>query len=222
MPSTEYAIIITGGTPASAEMLAGLPEGALCIAADSGFDHALEVGLHPTVLVGDNDSISAAGLTRAHTDGVEIVSFPADKDFTDTELALNLAIQRGATHLTLLSGGGDRLDHTIGAIAALGHPSLASCASLTARWANNLIHVVHGPGSLELTLPYDTTVSIMTLHGACTGVTVVGARWLLTGAELPPGTSRALSNTTVDPVMTVSATAGVLTVIVPNYFGDRP
>ena len=61
------------------------------IVADSGLDVALAAGLVPTMLVGDLDSISADGARWAADHGLPIEQHPADKDDTDTALALRCA-----------------------------------------------------------------------------------------------------------------------------------
>ena len=71
-------------------LCAPLPEKALVIAADRGWDNALALGLSPDVLVGDMDSISAV------PDGVELHRSPAVKDETDAQLAIRCAVSRGA------------------------------------------------------------------------------------------------------------------------------
>ncbi len=64
---------------------------ALVIAADSGYDHAVAAGLHPDVLVGDLDSISRRPGRARGAAGLTIDAHPADKEATDTELALDRA-----------------------------------------------------------------------------------------------------------------------------------
>ena len=81
------------------------------------------------MLVGDLDSISADGRMWAYAHDVEIDEQPVDKDATDTELALaQAAACDAATDLLLLGGAGDRLDHTLGTLVALGNRLLGRFA----------------------------------------------------------------------------------------------
>ena len=86
----EHIVIITGAAPISPEVVARIPADALLIAVDGGLDHALAVGLEPTRVVGDLDSVTDAGLTWAARNA-SIERHPTDKDRTDTELALAVA-----------------------------------------------------------------------------------------------------------------------------------
>lgn len=85
----------------------GLVEG-LVIAADKGLDYALEAGIMPEIAVGDFDSAE-----MAVPSGVEVVKFPPEKDYSDANLAVEIALERGFDELRLLSALGGRLDHTI-------------------------------------------------------------------------------------------------------------
>ncbi|HEY4333966.1 MAG TPA: thiamine diphosphokinase [Ilumatobacteraceae bacterium] len=219
MPQSRTAVVVTGGSPVSARALAALPSDALVIAADSGLDHALMVGLRPTVVVGDFDSVSESSLAIARAKRMRIVEHPTDKDSTDTELALAFAVDEGATDVILVSGGGDRLDHSIGALTALGAASLAGLASVSAYWGDALVRVLHPPRAAAITTSAGVTFSLLALHGPCTGVTVGAARWPLDGAELAPGSGLGLSNVALGSSVRVSVRTGVLTVIVPHQFG---
>ena len=89
------AIVVVGGAAPDARIC--LPDARFVVAADSGYDHALALGLAVDVLVGDLDSISAAGLEHARTHGVRVEQHDPEKDATDTELALATAAVSGAT-----------------------------------------------------------------------------------------------------------------------------
>jgi thiamine pyrophosphokinase len=217
----QCVVIVTGGAPLLAAAVQTLPADAFIIAADSGLDHALGAGLRADLVVGDLDSISESALAWAEAMGVPIEQHPADKDATDTELALAHAISRGATHICLVAGESYRLDHTIGALTALGHTSLAPCRSVEARWGPALVHVVHGPRTRTFELATGVTFSLLALHGECRGVTLTGAQWPLADAVIAPGSSLAVSNLSTEPAVRVGVEHGVLTVIFPDYFGGH-
>lgn len=89
----------------------------LVIAADSGWDNALLLGEKPAVLLGDFDSIREKQLPK----GPEIYQVPAEKDLTDTQLAVELALSRGASELIIVGGLSGRLDHTLSNLGILEH-----------------------------------------------------------------------------------------------------
>lgn len=116
-------IIFTGGNyPEKSKVIhfiEHLISDSIIIAADSGLNAAKDYGIKPDFFLGDMDSVSAEasawfqGLKKkASPQNTE--TFPTDKDFSDTELALNKAKTSGADFIILIGGSGGRLDHLIG------------------------------------------------------------------------------------------------------------
>jgi thiamine pyrophosphokinase len=211
-------VVVTGAFPLQPRAVAAIPDGATLIAADGGLDHALAAGLAPSVLVGDLDSVTAAGLTWSAGHDVDVVRYPVDKAATDTELAVAHAATLRPDRLILVAGGGDRIDHAVAALGALGAPELDGVASVEAWWGDDELRVIHGPGSIELDHPAGTTFSVLAMHGACE-VTISGARWPLDDHPLGPLVGLGVSNQVAAPPVTVTAGKGILTVVVP---GMRP
>ena len=207
-------VVVIGGGSLSPRAVAEVAPDATIIAADSGLDHAVGAGLRPAVLIGDLDSISAHGKMWAYAHELEIDQHAVDKDATDTELALARAATTDATDLLVLGAIGERFDHALGTIAALGSPKLARFESVQLILDDADIHVVHAGRSLALDEPSNTPFSLLALHGRCRGVEVTGAHWPLTDAVLEPSSTRGISNETIDHV-DISVTDGILTVVVP-------
>ena len=92
----------------------------LLLAADRGLDFFLETGLVPDIVDGDFDSLSGDGKAYLESlDHTEIVRLNPEKDDTDTQSTLNLAIRRGAKNILILGATGARLDHIIGNMGLL-------------------------------------------------------------------------------------------------------
>ena len=215
----EHIVIITWASPLDADLVTRLwsesSEHTVWIAVDGGLDHALAAGLEPTHLVGDLDSVTEEGLAWAARHA-EISRHPADKDQTDTELALALASKFDPERITLV-GGGDRLDHTIAGIGALGALGLTSVPVLEGWWDGQHVRVVHGPGSATLRLVPGSTLSLLALHGPCVRVTLSGARWQLDHFTLEPLVGMGVSNEVPDDEsgsaeIAVTVAGGVLTI----------
>ena len=119
------AVVVIGGLAPDRRLSSILVRPTIVVAADAGLHHAIDLGLRVNAVVGDMDSVDHAILTGAELNGVEVVRSPRDKDLTDTELALRHAASRGATRITVVTGGGGRLDHQLGVIASLAHRDLA-------------------------------------------------------------------------------------------------
>jgi len=124
------AILADGDAPNRAELDAAWPgwdDGlAFVVAADGGARHAAGLGVRLDRWVGDGDSLPAAALEELRAAGIPVELVTAEKDETDTELALRAALDAGATDIVILGAfGGPRLDHALANAGLLAHPSLA-------------------------------------------------------------------------------------------------
>ena len=208
-------VVITGSAPLDRGAVAMLPRDCFMVAADGGLDHALAAGLRPNVLVGDLDSVSAEALAWAD-EHIAVFRHPADKSTTDTELAIAHALTRSPRRFVLVAGGGDRLDHTVAALGALGSPALSHVDRVEAWWGRDhlLVAIPHRPATLDARA--GTTFSVLAMHGPAGGVSITGARWPLHRVALAPLIGCGVSNAVLDRPVEVSVEHGVLTVIVPG------
>ena len=109
------AFIYTGGTVRTESITEHPKADDLSIAADSGYHTAVALGERVDLLLGDFDSIGDV----PRDSGIEIQQVPAEKDYTDTQLAVEIAIDRGATDIIIIGGLSGRLDHTLSTLAIL-------------------------------------------------------------------------------------------------------
>ena len=109
------AFIYTGGTVRIEAITEHPKPDDLSIAADSGYHTAVALGERIDLLLGDFDSIGDV----PRDSGIEIQQVPAEKDYTDTQLAVEIAIDRGATDIIIIGGLSGRLDHTLSTLAIL-------------------------------------------------------------------------------------------------------
>jgi thiamine pyrophosphokinase len=207
-------VVVIGGGPLSPGAVSEVLPDATIVAADSGLDHAVAAGLRPTILIGDLDSISAHGKMWAYAHELEIDQHPVDKAATDTELALARALATEATNLLVFGASGDRFDHALGTLAALGNPALARFETIRLALDDTEVHVIHAGRSVTVDLPRNSSFSLLSLHGEVHGVEVTGARWPLIDATLEPWSTRGISNETTD-LLHVAVAGGVLTLVVP-------
>jgi thiamine pyrophosphokinase len=207
-------VVVLGGGSLSSRAAGEVTADATIIAADSGLDHAVDAGLRPTMLVGDLDSISAHGKMWAYAHELEIEEHDTDKDSTDTELALRRAAATEATNLLVVGAAGERFDHALGTLAALGNPLLARFETIRLMLDDTAVHVIHSGHSVAIDLPQHTEFSLLALHGTCHGVEVSGARWPLADAVLEPSSTRGISNEATD-LLKVAVANGILTLVVP-------
>ena len=212
--ATRHTLIFIGGDPPHPNVRQHLPADAFIIAADSGYAHAIAMGFVPNELVGDMDSITAVDLTDAHDSNILISQFPTDKNLTDTELAIASALVRKSTHITVVSGGGDRFDHVLGMVH-----SLASCApavDTTLLIGTARISYAAYTKEFRITTVPGNTISLIPIGGAAT-VTTTGLQWELDNDTLQSFASRGVSNIATGESITISVTDGSLAVIEPFF-----
>jgi thiamine pyrophosphokinase len=184
-----FAILLAGDvvrTPRLERQLAG----ARVIAADSGMRHAAALGLVPELWLGDFDS-APDGLPPP-LDAVPRQVFPADKDKTDGELAVDAALAAGATGLLLAGAfGGPRADHAFLHLALalrLAEGGVPTRLSSGVQEGEPLL-----PGLTEFDYADGSLFSILGLSDL-SGLSIAGAKWPLERVQVPVGSSLTLSN----------------------------
>ena len=182
------------------------------IAADGGLAAAAAAGRRADHLVGDLDSADPDLVGAARAAGTVVHRFPADKDATDLELALELAVGLGVTVVTVVSGHGSRFDHLVAETMLLASP----------RWAALVLDAWYPPAHVVVARAGATTavdarpgslISLVPAHGPAT-VSTTGLSWPLDAGTLEAGSSRGVSNVAGGPV-TVTVHAGTVLVIRP-------
>ena len=223
-PAVRHALVVADGdVPARAVLDAAWPgwdAGVVdVVAADGGLARARALGLRPDVLVGDLDSLAPALLAAAEADGIPIRRARADKDESDTELALLEAIARGATRVTVLGAfGGPRLDHALANLWLLAHPALAATAVVLLD-AGSRVLLVQAPGpdggpvTRALPGPGGATITLLPFGGDVAGITTRGLAYPLRDEPLTIGPSRGLSNVRESADAAVTVRSGRLLVV---------
>jgi thiamine pyrophosphokinase len=182
-------VILMAGNVTPTLRLKNQIAGARVIAADSGMKHAETLGLVPELWVGDFDSTSTA--LRDQWSHIEQERFPAAKDKTDGELAVDAAVKRGATEIILIGAFGGQFDHMLAhaallhAIAARGIKTFASGGTEEA-WP-----LVTSVSLWQI--PTGTPLSVVGLTDL-KGLTILGVRWPLQRRDVPFGSTLTISN----------------------------
>jgi thiamine pyrophosphokinase len=208
-------VVTTGAAPFDPLAVRAVAGADRIVAADGGLDHARAAGLVPDILVGDLDSVSADGLAWA-TATIAVERHPAAKLATDTELALACAASMHPQRVLLVAGSGDRLDHAIAAVGALGADALADVPAVEGWWGSDHMLIARPGRCVHVDRPVGTTFSLLALHGSCRGVTIAGSRWPLIDADLAPLVGLGVSNEVLEPPCRVDVASGVVTIIVPG------
>jgi len=208
------ALILAGGDQPDPALLdahwPGWRAVSLVVAADGGARHAAPLGLPLHQVVGDFDSLSAADADELEAAGVTVTRFPANKDATDTELALLAALDAGATKIALLGTWGGRSDHAIGTLALLAHPRCGEAAVVILD-EQTRTQLVRSGTSLTLRGAVGRIISITPWGGDAT-VSATGVRWTLDSAVLVAGSTRGISNVATAAEAVITAHDGAVLV----------
>src|SRR2546429_1277742 len=207
-----HVVIFAGGTlrPGKA-VQAAIASADLVIAADSGASSALQHGCRPAIIVGDFDSLDPLTAQQLQEEGSRVVPVAAEKDETDTELAIQTAIEQGASAITILGGlGGARFDHTMANILLL-----AGFETVPIRLIDgpSVCWLLRGPGVASIEGQIDDLLSLLPLTGDATGVRTQGLYYPLHGEALHFGKPRGLSNILTQGHAEVSLEGGLLLII---------
>ncbi len=177
------------------------------IAADGGQNRAREFGLQPDCVIGDFDS------TTLNEDfDCLYITYPAEKDLTDTEAALTHALEKGCRNVILLGGMGGRLDHTMGNIGLLD------------KYYNSFDHMefIDGKNRMELlkdsgrTLKRDARYKyfgLVSLNAEASGIDIRGAKYELTGASLERASTLGVSNEFSEDTVEIYVREGTLLIV---------
>lgn len=208
-------LIVSGGSIEDAFVLDLLEKNkyGTVIACDRGIEFFRRNDLHPDLILGDFDSAdqTAVNYFKEQTN-VRLEQFPAQKDWTDTELAVRRALEFEPDHIDLVGATGSRLDHVLGnlQLLALG---LERGIPIVLLDAHNRIRLIERALTIKRKEQYGNFVSLIPHGGAVYGLTLRGMKYPLDGAELTPDISLGISNEIVDEEALISFTKGKLFVM---------
>ncbi|WP_168122653.1 thiamine diphosphokinase [Paenibacillus sp. HB172176] len=181
------------------------------IAADRGADFLVRHGVNPDIAIGDFDSVSPEAFERIQAcSGKTIACDPIDKNDTDTEMAMRLALDIHPGVILLLGATGTRFDHTLANVHLL---ALAADIGIEAilRDKHNEIRLVVDQCRMKAG-PY-TQVSLLPLSEKVTGISLIGFQYPLHDATLSIGQSLGISNVLLESEGFIQIAQGKLLVI---------
>ncbi|NLL69892.1 MAG: thiamine diphosphokinase [Epulopiscium sp.] len=180
------------------------------ICVDGGIIHAKKLGLTPDIIIGDLDSAPVAELSFFQNQKVPIQLFPKQKDKTDTQLALEYAIEKGASFVTIIGALGTRFDHTLGNVHVL---DLALDKKIPVVLINEYNHIYLISDRIDVNIEQGKIISLIPFTPQVTGVYTKGLLYPLKNATLFAGVSYGISNEIIDTDGSISIDKGKLLVI---------
>ena len=201
-----HVLIVLGGDAPGRELLEScVRRSDLTIAADRGLEAFADAGLKPDILLGDMDSVREDVLSRMQAD-TEIDRLPCIKDDTDGVHALDVAIERGAKHITLLGALGGRMDHAMANLMLLVR---ASRAGVKAQILSESMRIERVDSCVTLHGAKGDTASLLPL-GAAKGVTLEGFFYPLKDKDLDCAYPLGISNVVTEDGACISVRQGDL------------
>ena len=203
--------IVSGGTAPSEKLLRGyLDKVDFIIAADRGSECLYNYGIVPDLLLGDFDSVKKEVLDTVKLQIKEVLEFPPEKDYTDTEIAIIEAVKRNAEKIYLFGAIGSRMDHTLGNIGLL----------LTTKKRGAVLEIINDNNRLYLAEKkmklfgeYGENISFHALCDIVKNFKISGAKYNLETCDLSLLDPRAICNEFIDTEIEISYEDGELLIL---------
>lgn len=205
------AVIIAGGEELTETLAKSIDEETYLICADKGLNYADKYNLEPDLIVGDMDSVDFHILCKYKT--VEQVKFKPEKDFSDLELAINLAVEKNFNELDIYSAIGSRIDHSMSNIM------------LICKYADKNIKISLLANGCEIVFLNTCNVfddieykyfSIIPVSKIVKGLSIENAKYELTDKNVCMGDTLCVSNEAKDGKLTIRKKDGNAILIFSN------
>jgi thiamine pyrophosphokinase len=208
------AVIVTGGPVGDdAFVREQCATAQLLIAADAGALVLERLGITPDLAVGDFDTAGPEVVARLAAEGIPTETHPSAKDYTDTHLAIVIAITRGAAEIIVLGAlGGPRYDHMLATALSLAAPAFAGVRIFLVDPLHRMLVLRPGDSVMLHGAPGEY-VSLLALTEEVTGISGAGLLYPLP-ATFRLGDNIGVSNELIASDATVSVGgSGILLVI---------
>lgn len=207
------AIIFAGGEIKNYDKIRRfLKDDEYIICADSGYHHCQKLGIVPDLLVGDFDSIGVL------PQQIPTVCFPAEKNYSDTTMAIEEAKKRGAKMLMLIGMLGGRIDHSLANIQTM-FDSVKDGYIVCIQDGESELYPYFSPQEsvpqeIILAPRPDSYFSLLSFSDSCQNVTIEGGKYPLHHYTLKNTQARAISNEFLDRPVKISFHSGMLLVVI--------
>ena len=167
----------------------------------------------PNHIVGDFDSVDAE-ILKFYQNKTQVIfhKYNPEKDNTDTDIALQLAIQLNSSTITIMGALGKRMDHALSNIHILNYALEAKIPCQIVDTYNK-IYLVKNNITLYKNKIYGKYISLIPLTSTVEGLTLTGFKYLLNNDSLAIGKSLGVSNEIVEDVAHIELKEGILIVI---------
>lgn len=181
------ALIISGGVlpPSFLQFVVRTEQPDYIIAADAGLCVCSQANVWPNCIVGDFDSVKPEVL-QTYQGQADIVTHLPEKDATDTELAIELAIEAGCKTILLCGATGGRIDHMLANLDVLKYMLDCGVEGVLLDEQNRI--TIHDTSfSVRKEACYGKYFSLIPYSDVVEGVTLQGFKYVLSDAVIKKG-----------------------------------
>lgn len=191
-PKGNEFLLAAGGRPPEKTWLRHAAEHRTLWAIDRGLESFFAAGLVPEQLIGDGDSASPEAWKKALSICIPVERFPAEKDYTDTDLALKKIKADNPSAFIILTGGfGGRLDHAFTTMYSLLNSGLSGCLADE----KECLILLNGPSFIEANcLKRPSAVSLLPLSPIVHDISFSGVHWPLDKTSISQSRTLTVSN----------------------------
>jgi len=212
---TRTALVMLDGSRPARETLIGCWDRAVFrICADGAAAACLEYDLRPDVIIGDFDSIDSGVIARLSD--AELIHDP-DQETTDSEKAIQFAIDQGYRRICLLGALGKRMDHGLYNLGLLWkyHQQLDDLIMVA---DDEQVFLISGHTSLSAAP--GSRISLLPLFGPVENVNTQGLQYPIRNKRLAMGRFASVSNRFLQSTASISIGSGSLLVVMERSAGD--
>ncbi len=207
-------LFVAGGRRPSENFFREMSRGRKILAIDKGIEICRDLNILPQILIGDFDSAESSAVNWARENKLPIECYPADKDLTDTQLALNF-IEKNYSLLpipySLIITGifGGRFDHLFSNIFTCAAAKIKACLVDE----REIIFFVNGGENFTVNLFIKpSALSLLPITETVEGVTLKNVHWELENATLRQNFPNAVSNRVEEDEIKISVAKGTLAI----------
>ncbi len=171
------------------------------IGVDGGTKHILKLKLKPDLIIGDLDSYTPKNKK------IPIIKYPTNKDFTDSELALQYILKNKFTEIIVFGFTGNRLDHMLSNLFLF-----ASLPIKTIIYTNNQ-KIFFARNNIKIKGQKNNLISLIPLFSDSHGLTTTNLKYPLKNETLKINSSRGVSNIMTTNETTITLKKGILAII---------
>ncbi len=198
---------VFGGGEIFSEYIEERPsDGDIVVCADSGYQNALNMGVKVDILVGDFDSLG-----EIPNEACEVLQVPSEKNSTDTQLAVDIALERGANEIIIIASTSGRADHALSSLAILEMlwEKKIPCCIVNGQ---NRVRFLRDSGTILIRSRYKY-FSVITLDKVAKKVSIDGAKYPLKNVNIDRNFQFAVSNEIVKNAALINVRRGSVYVI---------